>query len=281
MSFEKIRVAGILNVTPDSFSDGGEFFSPEKAVRRAVEMEKEGADLIDLGAESTRPGARPVSGAEELERLLPVLRGLRAKVTVPLSIDTTKPAVARAALKEGAEIINDVDGLHTRGEMAEVIREFQAGLILMHRRGTPESMQQLTQYEDVVEEVFEELDLSFREVTASGVHPEQIVLDPGIGFSKQAEQNLELIAGLERFHAWGRPILVGPSRKSFIGALIGKPAGERDWGTAGAAGLAVAYGAHLVRVHAVAEMREVVRVAEAIRDARHHSLCPGGTHVRS
>ena len=261
MSFEKIRVAGILNVTPDSFSDGGEFFSPEKAVERAVEMEREGADLIDLGAESTRPGARPVSETEELERLLPVL--------------------ARAALKEGAEIINDVDGLHARGEMAEVVKEFQAGLILMHRRGTPESMQSLTHYEDVVEEVFEELDLSFREVMASGVHPEQIVLDPGIGFSKQAEQNLELIAGLERFHVWGRPILVGPSRKSFIGALIGKPAGERDWGTAGAAGLAVAYGAHLVRVHAVAEMREVVRVAEAIRDARHHSLCPGGTNVRS
>ena len=163
MGFEKIRVAGILNVTPDSFSDGGEFFSPEKAVERAVEMEREGADLIDLGAESTRPGARPVSETEELERLLPVVRGLRAKVTVPLSIDTTKPAVARAALKEGAEIINDVDGLHARGEMAEVVKEFQAGLILMHRRGTPESMQSLTHYEDVVEEVFEELDLSFRE----------------------------------------------------------------------------------------------------------------------
>lgn len=280
MSFEKIRVAGILNVTPDSFSDGGEFFSLEKAVGRAVTMEQEGADLIDLGAESTRPGARPVSEAEELERLLPVIRGLQTKVTIPLSVDTTKPAVARAALKEGAEIINDVDGLHAAGEMAEVVKEFQAGLILMHRRGTPDSMQNLTRYEDVVEEVFEELDRSFREVTASGVPPEQIVLDPGIGFSKQAEQNLELIAGLERFHSWGRPVLVGPSRKSFIGALIGKPAGERDWGTAGACGLAVAYGAHLIRIHAVAEMRDVIRVAEAIRAARENSFCPGGPNVR-
>ena len=264
MTFEKTRTVGILNVTPDSFSDGGEFFSPSKAIERALEMEAAGADLIDIGGESTRPGAEPVSETEELERVLPVIRGLRKQSQIPLSVDTTKPVVARQALEAGAEIVNDVDGLNLHPEIAALVREFRAGLILMHRRGTPKTMQQLTQYEDVVEEVFEELDRSLEKVREAGIDWEQIVLDPGIGFAKTAEQNLELIARLRRFHAWGRPILVGPSRKSFIGNLTGKNPSERDWGTAAAVALCVANGAHLVRVHQVEAMRDVVRVAERI-----------------
>lgn len=272
MTFERVRVMGILNVTPDSFSDGGEFLSPQKAVERALEMEREGADMIDIGAESTRPNAKAVSEAEELDRLLPVIREVHSRVHIPISVDTTKPSVAREVLREGAEIINNVDGLHAEGEMADVVREFQAGLILMHRRGTPQTMQDFTQYEDVAEEVFGELDQSLNEVVAAGVTPEQIVMDPGIGFSKRAEQNLELIARLERFQVWNRPILVGPSRKSFIGALIGKEPRERDWGTAAAVGLAVAYGANLVRIHEVSAMGDVVKVAEAIRENKNRKI---------
>ena len=263
---------GILNVTPDSFSDGGEFFSQGKALERALEMERQGADIIDVGAESTRPGAEPVREAEELERLLPVIRSIRSRTKIPISIDTTKPTVARAALEASADIINDVDGLKAAYEMAPLAREFEAGLILMHRRGTPETMQQLTQYEDVVEEVFEELDQSLERVLAAGVPADQIVLDPGIGFAKTTEQNLEILARLKRFHSWGRPVLAGPSRKSFIGALIGKPPRERDWGSAAAVALAVANGAQIVRVHQVEGMTDVIRVAEAIESGRSQNV---------
>lgn len=281
MSFEKVRIVGILNVTPDSFSDGGEFFSPERAVEAALLMAEEGADLIDIGGESTRPGAPAVPQTEELRRVLPVIRGVRQRSAIPVSIDTTKPAVARAALEEGADIVNDVDGLHAAGEMAEVVKQFDAGLILMHRRGTPETMQTLACYTNVVEEVFEELDRSFNQVLASGVSEEQMVLDPGIGFAKTVEQNLELIAHLERFQAWARPVLAGPSRKSFIGALIAKTPRERDWGSAAAVTLSMVYGAHLVRVHNVASMREVVRVAEAIGAVRKDPEAKGAAHVGS
>ena len=264
MAFERVRVMGILNVTPDSFSDGGQYFSKEKAIKKALEMERAGADVIDVGGESSRPGADLVSIEEELERVLPVIRAVRSRIQTPISIDTVKPEVARAALEAGAEIINDVDGLNAVPEMASLAREFEAGLILMHRRGNPQTMQQFTQYDDVTEEVFEALDKSFTEVLRAGVACDQVVLDPGIGFAKNVEQNLELIRGLKRFHSWGRPILVGPSRKSFIGALIGKTADQRDWASAAAVALAVANGAHLVRVHEVEAMRDVVRVAEAI-----------------
>ncbi len=264
MTFERVRIMGILNLTPDSFSDGGEFSLPEKAFARAKKMEEEGADLIDVGAESTRPGAAPVSMEEELDRLIPVVRTLVSRMDVPLSVDTTKPEVARATLEEGAHAINDVDGLTAAPEMAAVVREFEAGLILMHRRGNSETMQQLTHYKDVVEDVFLELDKSFHQVLDAGVEPEQVVLDPGIGFAKTAEQSVELIGHLKRFLAWGRPLLAGPSRKSFIGALIDKPPAEREWGTAAAVSLAVSEGAHMVRVHNVGAMRDVVSVAEAI-----------------
>ena len=275
MTFERVRIMGILNVTPDSFSDGGQFFSKDKAIEKALEMEREGADLIDVGGESTRPDAEAVSSEEELDRVLPVIRGIRSRTRLPLSIDTTKPEVARAALKVGADIVNDVDGLSASSQMADVVKEFEAGLILMHRRGTPQTMQGLAQYEDVAEEVSRELGRSFKEMDRAGVHPDQMVLDPGIGFAKTAEQNLELIARLHEFHSWGRPILVGPSRKSFIGILTGKNPEERDWGTAAAVTLSVTEGAHLMRVHQVSAMKDVIKVAEEIKNRR------GREHVRS
>lgn len=277
MTFEKVRLMGIVNVTPDSFSDGGQYLSRENAVAKALEMEQAGADLIDVGGESTRPGAQSVSEEEELERVLPVIRGIRSQTQIPISVDTTKPEVARAALGAGAEIINDVNGLNAAPEIAEIVKEFKAGLILMHRRGDPQTMQRLTQYDNVVEDVFEELDGSFRKTLAAGVEPEQMILDPGIGFAKDTGQNLELLSGLRRFHSWGRPILAGPSRKSFIGSLTGKTPGGRDWGTAAAVALAVTNGAQIVRVHNLEAMKDVVRVAEAIMKAN----LGDAIHVRS
>lgn len=264
MAFERVRLMGILNVTPDSFSDGGEFLSKEKAIEKALQIEKAGADLIDIGGESTRPGAQSLSEEEELSRVLPVIQSLRSLLRIPISIDTTKPRVARACLEAGAEIINDVDGLHAADEMADVAREYGAGLVLMHRRGTPETMQRMTQYEEVVQEVLGELRKSLEEVIAAGVAPEQIALDPGIGFSKTAEQNLELIAELHGFQSLARPLLVGPSRKSFIGKITDKTPAERDGGTAGAVAWAVAQGVQILRVHNVALMRDVVKVTQAI-----------------
>ena len=275
MTFEKVRIMGILNVTPDSFSDGGRYFSTPSAVEKALEMVQEGADIIDIGGESTRPGARAVSEKEELDRVLPIIETLRSQIQIPISIDTTKSEVARAALKAGADIINDVDGLNAATEMAGLAREFDAGLVLMHRRGDSQTMQQLAQYEDVTEEVFRELNKSLKEVFEAGISSEQVVLDPGIGFAKEAEQNLELMANLKRFHSWGRPILVGPSRKSFIGTLTGKKVDEREWGSAAAVALSVAQGAHLVRVHEVRAMKDVVKISEALVKAEEK------THVRS
>lgn len=268
LDFRQVRIVGILNVTPDSFSDGGRFFSGKKAVERALEMEREGADVIDIGGESTRPGAKPVSAEEEMKRVVPVIRAIRSRTEIPISIDTTKSVVARAALEAGADIINDVDGLSAAEEMAALTRESKAGLVLMHRRGTPETMQSLAQYDDVVREVFQELRGSLERVVRTGVDPEQIVLDPGIGFAKTAEQNLELIAGLHEFQAWGRPVLVGPSRKSFIGCVIEKDPEGREWGSAAAVSLCVAHGAGLIRVHSVAAMRDVIRISQAISRKR-------------
>ncbi len=258
MNFERVRLVGILNVTPDSFSDGGVFFSPERALERSLGMEKEGADLIDVGGESTRPGAHPVSEEEELGRIVSVISEIRTHSQIPISVDTTKPNVARKALEAGADIINDVDGLNASSEMAEVVREFSAGLVLMHCRGTPQTMQSLTGYEDVTEDVFRELNQSFEEVLQTGVSADQIVLDPGLGFSKTALQNFN------HFLSWQRPILVGPSRKSFIGNQVAKEPGERDWGTAAAVALAVAGGAHLIRGHNVSAMKDVICVSESI-----------------
>jgi dihydropteroate synthase len=263
---DRTLLMAILNLTPDSFSDGGQFLDPEKALKRVEEFVKEGADILDIGGESTRPGAEPVSEEEELGRILPVLEKIAGKIPIPISIDTTKSRVARICLEKGASIINDVSGLKDSGsEMAAVVKAHNAGLVLMHRRGNPQTMQTLTDYEDVTSEVFGELCESFRIACESRVYSDQIVVDPGLGFAKTAEQNSELLRNLDRFLEFGRPVLVGPSRKSFIGKFTGRGPLDREYATAAVCAIAVMNGASILRIHVVGPMRDAVRVAEAIR----------------
>lgn len=265
IALDRPVVMGILNLTPDSFSDGGRFPGLDDAVRRAREMAAEGADLIDLGGESTRPGAAEVSADEEAARVVPVLRALRDALGLPLSTDTRKAMVAREALAAGAQVVNDVSGL-ADAEMADAVAPSGAGLVLMHMRGTPATMQGLTDYADVVEDVATELSVSLARADAAGIARERVVLDPGIGFAKTAEQNLQLIASLRRLEArLGRPVLLGASRKAFIGALLGgAPAAERDAGTVGACVAGLARGARLFRVHDVRGARQALDVAWAV-----------------
>lgn len=266
LPLDRPRVVGILNVTPDSFSDGGLYLDPEEAAARARAMVEEGADLIDVGAESTRPGARPVDAEEEWSRLAPVLDALGA-LPVPLSVDTTKAEVARRALEAGAAAINDISGLRFAPRIAELAADSGAGLVLMHMRGDPRTMQEDTRYDDLVGEVRAALAASRDAALAAGCRPEQVALDPGIGFGKSAEGNLELLARLDAFGGLGHPLLVGPSRKSFLGALLGLPPEERVEGTLAACVMALARGARLFRVHDVREARRALDVAEAIRRA--------------
>lgn len=259
---------GVLNVTPDSFSDGGATRDPRAALDRALEMEAAGADLIDIGAESTRPGAAPVSLADERARLQPILRQLH-RLRVPVSIDTTKAPVARFALDEGAAVVNDVSGLQADPAVAEIAALRGAPLILMHMRGTPATMQAHAHYDDVPGQVARELTRSLERAVSRGMPWGQLIVDPGLGFAKQAGQSATALAHLDAIHALGRPVLVGPSRKSFLTAATGpQPPAAREWATAAAVTAAVLGGAHIVRVHAVAEMVHVVRVADMIRNAR-------------
>jgi dihydropteroate synthase len=267
------RVMGILNVTPDSFSDGGRFRGAEPALARAREMVAEGADLIDVGGESTRPGARAVSVQEEMARVLPVVAAIRAELDVPLSIDTRHAGVARRALDAGADVVNDVSALDDP-EMAGVVAELGAGLVLMHMRGTPATMQSLAVYGDVAAEVAAELEPRLARALAAGIDAERIVLDPGVGFAKTAEQNLELIARLEVLVPLGRPLLLGPSRKTFIGELLGVAPGGRDAGTVGACVAGLARGARIFRVHEVRAVRQALDVADAIFRAGEPAVAP-------
>jgi dihydropteroate synthase len=255
---------GILNVTPDSFSDGGKFLDPEAALQHALKLVAEGADIIDVGGESTRPGADEVSEADELRRVIPVLQRLHTRVTVPVSIDTMKPNVARAALEAGASIVNDVAANREDPEMWQVVATAGAGYICMHMRGTPKTMQQKPQYHDVVDEVAGFFSDRLQLLRESGVNPDQIVLDPGIGFGKTADHNLELLAHLDAFSAFERPLLIGVSRKSFLGKPDGSGPNERLPAALACACLAIAGGAHLVRTHDVAETRQALRLTEAI-----------------
>ena len=264
LSLERPQVMGILNVTPDSFSDGGRFFSLEGAVERAREMEREGADIIDIGGESTRPNAPAVTLEQELERVVPVIEALKGQISVPISIDTYKAAVARAACAAGAEIVNDVTGLMFDPEMARVTAEADAGLVVMHTRGMPDTMQGDTGYDDLVGEVKKYLQHSLELAKGAGVAASRIVVDPGLGFGKSPEGNLELIRRLEELLSLGCPILVGPSRKSFVGAVTGRGGGERIFGTAAAVALSIAHGASIIRVHDVAAMRDVAVMARAL-----------------
>jgi dihydropteroate synthase len=255
---------GVLNITPDSFYDGGKFLKPEQAVEQAFRLVKEGADLLDLGAESTRPGAKPVSEEEELGRLLPILEALRGEIHVPISADTTKSRIAQAALAHGAHIVNDVSGLQNDPEIASVVKEFGAGLILMHRRGTPETMQIMTNYADLIDDVTRELSTRIQAAESKGVSLDQMVIDPGIGFAKTPEQSLELLNRLDEFKRLNRPILIGPSRKSFIAAVTHQAPDKRLFGTVAACVLALERGANIFRVHDVWAMKEALKVAEAI-----------------
>ena len=264
---DRCLVMGILNVTPDSFADAVSRLDPAEAVDAALRMEAEGADLIDIGGESTRPGAEPVTADVELARILPVLTAIRDRVRIPISIDTYKADVAQAALDAGAVIVNDVGGHGVEAELACVVAQAGAALVLMHTRGTPKTMSAEAVYEDVLAEVTAELRQRMQCALDAGVTIDRLIVDPGIGFAKQPSHSYGVLAGLSEIaSALDRPVLVGPSRKSFLrDAVGGGPAPERDWGTAAAVAAAVLGGAHIVRVHAVAEMAQVVRVAEQIR----------------
>ena len=263
---ERTLVMGILNVTPDSFSDGGLYLDHGAAVARGIEMVDEGADIVDVGGESTRPGSDPVSPDEERDRVVPVIETLATKVSVPISVDTRKPAVAKAALEAGALIVNDISGAQDP-EMFAVARGASAGMVVMHMKGVPKTMQVAPHYDDVVAEVHEYLRERIESAEFAGIAPEQLCVDPGIGFGKDLQQNLALMHHVESLLDLGRPVLVGPSRKRFIGALLGLPEDERVEGTAGAVAWLVARGGHIVRVHDVREMIRVVRVVDAIARA--------------
>ncbi|MGA6829030.1 dihydropteroate synthase [Nitrospira sp. NS4] len=256
---------GIVNVTPDSFSDGGRFLDPEKALGHGMDLVAQGADILDVGAESTRPGASPVDADEELRRLIPLITSLAKRVPIPISVDTMKARVAQAAIDAGASIVNDVTALRFDPEMASVIARTGAGAVLMHMQGMPETMQQAPQYEDVVSEVCEFFAARVDAAEQAGIAKSHIVLDPGIGFGKLQDHNVQLLNRLSAFRGLNRPILVGVSRKAFLGKILDRPVEDRIWGTAAAVALAVDRGADILRVHDVAEMLDVVKVAAAMK----------------
>ena len=262
-------VMGVLNVTPDSFSDGGTFVTVEQAVDHARQMQAEGADIIDIGAESSRPGAHPIDEREELRRLIPVVEAVRAAVSLPISVDTTKAAVARSAIQAGVAIVNDISALQGDSSMAQLVAETGVGVVLMHMQGTPQTMQQSPRYGNVVEEVMAFLQQRAQVAIACGVRSSQIVLDPGFGFGKLQEHNLRMLAEFEAFTTLGYPVLAGVSRKQFIGNLTRQPVHDREFGNAGAIAVAVLKGAHIIRVHDVRAMKDTATVVSAIsRHAR-------------
>ena len=265
---DRVVVMGILNVTPDSFSDGGLWFEAERGIEHALEMIDEGAGIIDVGGESTRPGAEAVPEEEETRRVIPVIETLAREVGVPISIDTRKPGVARRAVEAGACIVNDTLGEVSDERIWEVAAETGAALVFMHSRGTPATMRSMTHYDDVVEDVASFLAEKAKEIQERGVASDSLVLDPGFGFAKNPGQNLELLHHLDRVVEIGYPILSGTSRKSFIGATLDLPEGERVEGTAATVAWSVMKGARIVRVHDVAAMTRVVRMTEAIAEAR-------------
>lgn len=264
LELDRPLVMGIVNVTPDSFFDGGQYYDPQRAVAHALRLVAEGADLLDIGAESTRPGALPVDEHEERRRLLPVVTAVARAVSVPISVDTSKAEVARAALDAGAVMVNDVTALRGDRAMVDVVAEAGAGLVVMHMQGIPETMQQAPHYDDVVGNIAQFLEERSRFAMDHGVERDRIVLDPGIGFGKTLTHNLDLLANLHAFTELGFPLLVGPSRKGFIGQLTHQSVDARAWGTAAVIALAVQQGAKILRVHDVGPMRDVVSVADAV-----------------
>ena len=264
-------VMGILNVTPDSFSDRGQYMAPTAAVERAWKIAEEGADILDIGAESTRPGSREVDAGEQLRRLMPVLENIGSRYPIPISIDTSNAEVARAVLQNGASIINDVTSFRKDPRIGREAADFNAAVVLMHMRGTPVNMQTLPPSPDILGDIEVWAQEAVARAETSGVSSDKIILDPGIGFGKTAAQNFEILRNLDRLCAAGFPILVGTSRKSFIGSTVNKSAGELVLGTGATVAASIVLGAHIVRVHDVAAMREIADVADAIVGAGRHS----------
>jgi len=261
---EKTYVMGILNITPDSFSDGGKYSSIDLAIIRAKEMVEEGAHIIDIGAESTRPGSEPVLEKDEIERIVPVVRALVREIDIPISIDTSKAQVARRCLEEGAHIINDITGLKGDSKMAEVIAKYDVPSILMHIKGTPKTMQDNPTYKNLISEIKEELEISLELAKKAGIDKNKIILDPGIGFGKTFENNLEILNRLEEFKDLGHPLLVGASRKGFIGQILGTEIDERLEGSLAVAITSSMKGARILRVHDVKETSRALKVADKI-----------------
>ncbi|TAE61794.1 MAG: dihydropteroate synthase [Nostocales cyanobacterium] len=262
---QKTYIMGVLNVTPDSFSDGGLFNNTTAALNQAQAMVAAGVDIIDVGGQSTRPGAEQITLTEELDRVLSVLQVIRPKVQIPISVDTTRSEVAKAAIAAGADIVNDISGGTFDEEMLSTVGKLNVPIMLMHIRGTPQTMQQLTDYQDLMGEIANFLSQQIKAAIAAGISQDKIIIDPGIGFAKNFEQNLEIIRQLPQLKTLKCPILVGASRKSFIGKILNQPEPKaRVWGTAAACCAAISYGADILRVHDVAEMRDVALVADAI-----------------
>ena len=266
LKMKKPLIMGILNVTPDSFYDGGRYFEIEKAIERGKEMERYGADIIDVGGESSRPGSQPVSEKEEIERVLPVIKGLLNEVKIPISIDTYKSKVAEKALEEGASIVNDISALRFDERMVDVVREYKAGVVLMHMKGKPSDMQKNPYYEDTVGEIYDFLKRRIEFCEENGIERQQIVIDPGIGFGKRLIDNLLILKNLSQFLSLGRPILIGTSRKSFIGFLLNLPAEERLEGTIASVIISYLKGVSIFRVHDVKEIKRALEVAFAVEN---------------
>ncbi len=262
---KRTYLMGVVNVTPDSFSDGGEFATPTEALAQAQRLVEAGADIIDIGGQSTRPGAAQISVEEELERVLSVIEVLRKEIIVPISVDTTRAVVAAVAVAAGADIVNDISGGTFDPEMLTTVAELNVPIVLMHLRGTPETMQQMTDYENLLGEIYQFLQRQIESAIASRINPSKIIIDPGIGFAKNQQQNLEILRNVSFFKSLNCPILVGASRKSFIGRILDQPdPKDRIWGTAAACCAAISTGVDILRVHDVAQMRDVCRVADAI-----------------
>lgn len=266
---KRTHIMGVINVTPDSFSDGGFFFDPNRAIAHALKLVDEGADIIDIGGETTRPGSKPITAETEISRVIPVIERLAPKIDVPISIDTYKSLVAERAIEAGAEIINDISALNFDPKMLEIASRHDIPVVLMHIKGTPENMQQNPCYVSVISEIIEYLKDSIEMAEKAGIDPHKIIIDPGIGFGKSLDDghNLKIINRLSEFKSLGKPILVGPSRKAFIGKILNADVTQREEGTAAAVSAAVLNGANIVRVHNVGMIRKVVRVIDAIKNA--------------
>ena len=262
-------VMGIVNVTPDSFSDGGKFFSPEVAISHASKLITQGADIIDIGGESTRPGAEQVSESEELKRVIPVIEKIRTdNPTILISIDTTKASVAKHAIEAGADIINDVSGFSFDNNMIGIVESFNIPVVIMHMKGNPQNMQLNPKYKDIVNEILDFFKMKIKIAIQSGINRSMIILDPGIGFGKTVEHNFELLSRLNEFNVLELPIMIGPSRKSFIGITLDLPPEDRVEGTAAAVSAGVMNGASIVRVHDVKSMKRVVRIIEKVKNVQ-------------